>query len=89
MAEKIAEKSSIAIETVLDWAYCEAKVWWKTVGRTIEEEAEKMISPRTGTSLLQEAIQGILKLGYQSFQNLAQSLPQIFYNVFSHTRWNY
>jgi len=68
VAEKIAEKSSIAIETVLDWAYCEAKVWWKTVGRTIEEEAEKMISPRTGTSLLQEAIQGILKLGYQSRQ---------------------
>jgi len=68
VAEKIAEKSSIAIETVLDWAYCEAKVWWQTVGCSIEEEAEKMISPRTGSSLLQEAIQGILKLGYQSRQ---------------------
>lgn len=68
MAEKIAERSSIAIETVLDWAYCEAKVWWQTVGRSIEEEAEKLISPRTGYSLLQEAIQGILKLGYQSRQ---------------------
>jgi hypothetical protein len=68
VAERIAEKSSIAIETVLDWAYCEAKVWWQTAGRTIEKEAEKLISPRTGSSLLKEAIQGILKLGYQSRQ---------------------
>ena len=36
----MTERSSIAIETVLDWAYCEAKVWWQTVGRSIEEEAE-------------------------------------------------
>ena len=68
MAERVAERSSIAIETVLDWAYCEAKVWWQTVGRDIEEKAEDMISPRTGPLLLQEAIQGILKLGYQSHQ---------------------
>jgi len=62
----VVERSSIAIETVLDWAYCEAKVWWQTVGRSIEEKAESLISPRTGSILLQEAIQGILKLGYQS-----------------------
>jgi hypothetical protein len=68
MAERIAERSSIAIETVLDWAYCEAKVWWQTVGRSIEEEAENLISPRTGSSLLQEAIQGILKLGHKNHQ---------------------
>lgn len=68
MAERMAERASIALETVLDWAYCEAKVWWQTVGRSIEEKADKMISPRTGSSLLQEAIQGILKLGYQSHQ---------------------
>ena len=47
--------STIALETVLDWAYCEAKVWWKTVGRSIEEQAESLISPRTGPRLLQEA----------------------------------
>jgi len=64
----VAERPSIAIETVLDWAYCEAKVWWQTVGRSIEEKAESLISPRTGSILLQEAIQGILKLGYQSHQ---------------------
>jgi len=64
----VVERSSIAIETVLDWAYCEAKVWWQTVGRSIEEKAESLISPRTGSILLQEAIQGILKLGYQSHQ---------------------
>lgn len=64
----MAERPSIAIETVLDWAYCEAKVWWQTVGRSIEEKAESLISPRTGSILLQEAIQGILKLGYQSHQ---------------------
>ena len=64
----MAENPSIAIETVLDWAYCEAKVWWQTVGRSIEEKAENLISPRTGSILLQEAIQGILKLGYQSHQ---------------------
>lgn len=64
----MVERSSIAIETVLDWAYCEAKVWWQTVGRSIEEKAESLISPRTGSILLQEAIQGILKLGYQSHQ---------------------
>lgn len=68
MADRIAERSSIAIETVLDWAYCEARVWWQTVGRSLEEKADKLISPRTGSSLLQEAIQGILKLGYQSHQ---------------------
>ena len=62
----MVERPSIAIETVLDWAYCEAKVWWQTVGRSIEEKAESLISPRTGSILLQEAIQGILKLGYQS-----------------------
>lgn len=62
------ENPSIAIETVLDWAYCEAKVWWQTVGRSIEEEAEELISPRTGSTLLREAVQGILKLGYQSHQ---------------------
>ena len=66
MDERMAEKSSIAIETVLDWAYCEAKVWWQTVGRSIEEKAVNLITPRTGYILLQEAIQGILKLGYQS-----------------------
>jgi hypothetical protein len=61
-------KPSIAIETVLDWAYCEARVWWQTVGRSIEEKAERLISPRTGSSLLREAIQGVLKLGYQNHQ---------------------
>ena len=64
----MAERPSVAIETVLDWAYCEARVWWQTVGRSLEEKAENLISPRTGTILLQEAIQGILKLGYQSHQ---------------------
>ena len=64
----MTEIPSIAIETVLDWAYCEAKVWWQTVGRSIEEEADNLISPRTGSILLQEAIQGILKLGYQGHQ---------------------
>jgi hypothetical protein len=64
----MTENPSIAIETVLDWAYCEAKVWWQTVGRSIEEEADNLVSPRTGSILLQEAIQGILKLGYQSHQ---------------------
>jgi hypothetical protein len=68
MAEKVADKSSIAIETVLDWAYCEARVWWQTVGRSIEEKADNLISPRTGASLLKEAIQGVLKMGYQSHQ---------------------
>jgi hypothetical protein len=61
------ENPSIAIETVLDWAYCEAKVWWQTVGRSIEE-ADSLVSPRTGATLLREAIQGILKLGYHSHQ---------------------
>ena len=64
----MTENPSIAIETVLDWAYCEARVWWQTVGRSIEEEADNLVSPRTGSILLQEAIQGILKLGYQSHQ---------------------
>ena len=64
----MTEIPSIAIETVLDWAYCEARVWWQTVGRSIEEEADNLVSPRTGSILLQEAIQGILKLGYQSHQ---------------------
>ena len=59
---------SISLETVLDWAYCEARVWWQTVGRTIEEDAERLVSPRTGNRLLKEAIQGILKLGQQSHQ---------------------
>ncbi len=68
MTEKADGKSSIALETVLDWAYCEARVWWQTVGRSIEEKAEKLISPRTGSLLLQEAIQGILKLGHNNHQ---------------------
>lgn len=59
---------AIDLETVLDWAYCEAKVWWKTVGRTIEEKAEQLISPRTGSQLLKESIQGALKLGLKSHQ---------------------
>ena len=63
----MAAKPSIAMETVLDWAYCEARVWWQTVGRSIEERAEKLISPRTGPRLVQEAIQGILIQGYQSY----------------------
>ncbi|RLD08470.1 MAG: hypothetical protein DRI65_02240, partial [Chloroflexota bacterium] len=58
----------IDLETVLDWAYCEAKVWWQTVGRTIEEKAEALISPRTGSLLLKEAIQGALKLGLKSYE---------------------
>lgn len=58
----------IDLETVLDWAYCEAKVWWQTVGRNIEEKAEALISPRTGSLLLKEAIQGALKLGLQSYE---------------------
>jgi len=62
----MADKPAIAMETILDWAYCEARVWWQTVGRDIEERAEKLISPRTGPRLVQEAIQGILVQGYQS-----------------------
>ncbi len=58
----------IDLETVLDWAYCEAKVWWQTVGRNIEGKAEALISPRTGSLLLKEAIQGALKLGQQSYK---------------------
>lgn len=58
----------IDLEMVLDWAYCEAKVWWKTVGRTIEEKAEQLISPRTGDQLLKESIQGAVKLGLLSHQ---------------------
>jgi hypothetical protein len=38
------------------------------VGRNIEEEAERLIRPRTGSLLLQEAIQGALTLGYQNRQ---------------------
>lgn len=59
---------AIDLETVLDWAYCEAKVWWQTVGRTVEARAEELISPRTGALLLREAIQNALQVGIQSHQ---------------------
>jgi len=58
----------IELETVLDWAYCEAKVWWQTIGRNIEAKAESLISPRTGSLLLRETIQGALKIGLQSYE---------------------
>jgi hypothetical protein len=56
---------TIELETVLDWIYCEAKVWWQTVGRNIEEEAERLIRPRTGKTLFKEAVQGMLTLGVE------------------------
>lgn len=55
----------IALETVLDWVYCEARVWWKTEGRAIEEDVDRLIRPRTGRMLLQEVVQGILRLGVE------------------------
>jgi len=54
---------TIALESVLDWIYCEARVWWQTAGRTIEEGAERLIQPRTGKALLKEAVEGMLTLG--------------------------
>lgn len=59
---------TIAMETVLDWTFCEAKVWWQTIGRDIEEKAAELITPRTGTLLLQETIRAALQLGVQSRQ---------------------
>ena len=56
---------AIDLETVLDWAYCEARVWWqlREVEALKKEPAERKIL--SGKLLLEEAIRSTLYLGYK------------------------
>jgi len=55
---------AIDLETVLDWAYCEARVWWQlreTAGIQKGSEIKRFLS---GEKLLEEAVRSSLYLGY-------------------------
>ena len=71
-------KPTISLDTVLDWAYCEARVWWQMVGRNIDSRADMLIRPRTGEQLLKEAVMGTLKLGLDSYvDGQVYKLPEL------------
>ena len=56
--------TAIDLETVLDWAYCEARVWWQlreTAGIQKGAGKKRFLS---GEKLLEEAVRSSLYLGY-------------------------
>ena len=56
---------AIDLETVLDWAYCEARVWWqlREAAAQKKEPAERKIL--SGNMLLEEAVRSTLYMGYK------------------------
>ena len=55
---------AIDLEMVLDWAYCEARVWWqlRAAEALQKEPAERKIL--SGKRLLEEAVRSALYQGY-------------------------
>jgi len=57
---------AIDLETVLDWAYCEARVWWQLrAAEALQKEPDERKS-LSGKLLLEEAIRSALYLAYKN-----------------------
>ena len=56
---------AIDLEMVLDWVYCEARVWWQLRAAAEEKKEPGERKILSGKSLLEEAVQSALYMGYK------------------------